>query len=245
MRRGFTLVECLVTFVIVGIVAAAVVTYAASSRESAYDAQCKSNLRELARACIRYAMEKGEFPWGLKTEDGYSSFCWDFVRRDGSKDWEPGVMWLGYSDKSVVCCPKCRAENDNWDGCGFTGYNYNCAYVGKVEGDPGARRRPLRWSQVERADRLLLFGDAGYAGGMNKFMRAPASDSLSDSSTTGIRESGTQAFRHKGHANLAFADGYVIACETPYRLNGSKGYVHDATRTAFVAPDNTLYGKEG
>lgn len=245
MKRAFTLLELVIAILIIGALAAVLLAGTSSGRESAYDAQCKSNLRQLAQTCIRYAMDKGEFPWGLKTVDGYSSYCWDFVKRAGSSAWEPGEMWQGSDVRSVVSCPKCRAENDNWDGCGHTGYNYNCAYVGKVEGDPGARQKPLRWSRVGCAERLLLFGDAGYAGGMNKFMRAPASDALNDASASGLRESGTQAFRHKGHANLAFADGHVESCSTPYRASGEPGFVDEKTKTAFVDKDNSLYSGVG
>lgn len=244
MRRAFTLFELVMALLVIALLVSVLLKYSSASRESAYDAQCKSNLRELAQACIRYAMDKGEFPWGLKTVEGYSSYCWDFVKRTDSSAWEPGEMWQGYKASSVVCCPKCRAESDNWDGCGLTGYNYNCAYVGKVEGDSGARTKPLRWSQVACADRLVLFGDAGYAGGMNKFMRAPLSDALNDASASGLRESGTQAFRHKGHANLSFADGHVESCSTPYRADGKPGFVDEKTKTAFVDKDNTLYGGE-
>ncbi len=244
MRRGFTLFELLLVTVVIGLLVASVMKFSSIGRENAYDAQCKSNLRSLAHACVSHAMSKGEFPWGMRTVDGYTSYGWDFVKRDGSSAWEPGELWGGLNIKSVVSCPKCRAENDNWDGCGYTGYNYNCAYVGKVEGDPGARKKPLRWSRVTQAARLLLFGDAGYAGGMNKFMRAPVSDPLFDSSSSGLREAGTQAFRHRGHANLAFADGHVESCGQPYKLSGAKGFVHERTKTAFVDKDNALYGSE-
>lgn len=243
-RRGLTLLEVLVVIGVLGVVFAVGLRCSFNARENALDVQCKSNLRQLARLCTAYALETGEFPWGMNVVEGYSSYCWDFVKRTDSANREPGVMWGDCKLESVVSCPKCRHESDNWDGSGYTGYNYNCAYVGKVKGDAGARKKPLKWSAVKRPDRLLLFGDAGYSGGMNKFMRAPVSVPLYDSSPAGLRESGTQAFRHLGHANLSFADGRVESCATPYTLGGKKGFVDKRTRTAFAGADNGIYGED-
>ena len=244
-RDGFTIIEMFVVIGITAILAAVSMNLAKNARENAFDVECKSNLHELAAACTRYAMETGEFPWGMKTVKGYSSYCWDFVRKTGSSVWEIGDMWSGYSAKSIVSCPKCRREKDNWDGNGLTGYNYNCSFVGKVEGDPGARKKPLKWKAVKRFDKLLLFGDAGYAGGMNKFMRSPVSANLYDTSSTGVRQAGTQSFRHRGRTNLAFADGHVESRSQAYVLGGKKGFVSENTKTGFVAPDNSIYGEEG
>ena len=138
----------------------------------------------------------------------------------------------------VLQCPSFVGGAANWQGDPFTGYNYNCSYVGKVEGDPGARAAPALLSQVEDPARTALFGDGQYAGGANKFMRAPVREKAFDGSGTGVREAGTQGFRHRGRTNVAFCDGHVETLAKPYR-RGDEGFV--SAGCGFLSPDNSLY----
>ncbi len=241
-RQGWSLFECVLTITLVAVTVSMLIPAIRRAYESALDARCKSNLRQLAMACTEYARCNGHFPWGLKTEDGYSSYCWDFKKRSGSAFYEPGDLWQGYHAGDIVQCPKCRHVYDNWDGNGYTGYNYNCAYVGKVEGDYAARREPLRYDEAKDFERLALFGDGGYSGGPNKFMRAPKADERFDASAKSLRQAGTQAFRHLGHTNVAFADGHVEALFKSYKANGKEGWVSTKAMTGFICEDNALYG---
>ncbi len=242
--QGWSLFECMVMVGLVTVVTAMLIPSLQYFREAALDARCRSNLRQLAMACTEYARNSGRFPWGSCRKDGYSTYCWDFKKRIGSAFHEPGDMWREYrADGDIVQCPKCRHMYDNWDGNAFTGYNYNCAYVGKVEGDRAYRKRPLAWGAVRFPEALLLFGDGGYAGGPNKFMRAPQATREYDYSAAGTREAGTQAFRHLGHSNVAFADGHVEAISQPYMSGGRKGWTSSKAKTGFVGADNGIYGK--
>ena len=277
MRRGFTVLELVVVALVLGILLAIVLPQMATGREQAQSAVCKNNLRQLAQACARYAATEGYFPWGMVDPSGhdehyrvnaprprhprerpaahgvrswseFTTFCWDFTRKRG-EGWRAGEMFGGDNPDSVFLCPKCRsAKSDNWDGNRMTGYNYNVCYLGYVENDSSARDYPRRWSEVERPDRTVVFGDGGYAGGPNKFMRAPFQDKVFDNSNASLRKAGTQAFRHgKGgsrHCNMAFVDGHVEEFHKPYKAGGSEGWVDKATHTAFIGPDNEIYGGE-
>ncbi len=239
-RRAFTFVELLVAIVIVGVLAALVATGVAAGRESARTASCASNLRQLAAAALSYAGEnRGQFPWGMRI-DGGETACWDFVvGADGSA--RPGLVWghiAGAGAGRVLQCPSFVGGAANWRGDPYTGYNYNCSYVGKVEGDPGDRAAPALLAQIADPARTALFGDGQYAGGANKFMRAPVRDKAFDGSGTGIREAGTQGFRHRGRTNVAFCDGHVESFAKPYR-KGAEGFVSDGC--GFLSPDNSLY----
>ena len=240
--QGFTILECLLVVGILGLLIGVLLPMMRGLKEDAWDADCKAHLRQMAQVCTAFAQSTGEYPWGMKNVSGYSSYCWDFKRPNGGKD-EPGDMWEGLNFGSVVCCPKCRDTFDNWNGGGYTGYNYNCAYVGKVVGDRATRESPLRWIQVKQADKLPLFGDGGYSGGPNKFMRATQASRDWDYSGDRLREAGTQAFRHKGHANISFADGHVESCHRPYTTSGKEGWVSEKAKTAFVGENNDFYGK--
>ena len=100
-----------------------------------------------------------------------------------------------------------------------------------------------------RGDRVVVFGDGGYSGGANKFMRATKQDTRYDASSSSLRKAGTQAFRHgkgrKRHCNMAFLDCHVESFYTPYKSNGKEGWVHEKSHTAFISSGNGIYGPRG
>ena len=148
-------------------------------------------------------------------------------------------MWQGYGLNGILQCPSCIGGNANWSGDPYTGYNYNCSYIGKVEGDGGRRKAPARLSMVEKPAQTALFGDGEYEGGANKFMRAPKYDKVNDRSGSYTRKAGTQGFRHRGRTNVAFCDGHVESLGQPYDSSGAKGVV--APKCGFLSPGNWLY----
>ena len=279
MKRAFSLLEVMVvTGLIIG-VALVVLPVLRSARERALSAQCKTNLHQLAQACLNYAMNEGVFPWGMidpDQHDGkywkkpyywqiyprenparhgverwseYSSFCWDFTRKKGEMGWKCGEMFAALEASSLFTCPKCTAKSDNWDGNHITGYNYNVCYLGYVENDAGKRHYPTAWSAIKNPAAVVVFGDGGYAGGPNKFMRAPFQDKQYDNSSASLRKAGTQAFRHGmgrwRHCNMAFLDGHVEEFRQPYRAGGKKGWVDEQTYSAFISSGNGIYGPRG
>ena len=234
--------ELLVVLAIVGVLSGLVVSAIKSAREAAKSAACQSNLRQLAQAAVSYAdAHRGEFPWGSKSVPGYNSYCWDFVTPSGGVP-EPGPIWDGCADRRVLSCPAFLRRSDNWNGAEYTGYNYNCSFVGKVEGDPAKRQAPARMATLKNPMRTALFGDGEFVGGANKFMRSPKSDRANDYSGKSLREAGTQGFRHRGRTNVVFCDGHVESLKQPYQSGGKPGFVDGIC--GFLSPDNSLYSGE-
>jgi len=68
-RRGFTLIELLVVIAIIAILAAILFPVFAQARDKARQAQCGSNMKQMALACLMYAQDYDErFPsahWGI------------------------------------------------------------------------------------------------------------------------------------------------------------------------------------
>ena len=235
--HGFTLFELAAVFGLVSLLVALSVPAVRAMREAAADAKCKSNLREMALAAIAYAEEhRGAFPPAMRGFDD----CWDFRRtRDG---WKPGEMWAYASvPDSVLACPKCYGESDNYAGVGFTGYNYNTSFAGREDYGGGKSGMRLTLRRVRNPSRMALFGDAGYGDpeSMNTFMRAPRVLRGYESSGSGIRKSGTQSFRHFGRSNVSFADGHVESLRQPYDISGNPR--PQAGRTGFLSKGNALY----
>jgi prepilin-type processing-associated H-X9-DG protein/prepilin-type N-terminal cleavage/methylation domain-containing protein len=237
--KGFTLIEMLVVLGISGILLTLTVGAVHHVRESAQRTKCASNLRNMITAATACAEENnGRFPWASRRVKGYKSWCWDFVIPSGGKP-QPGVMWSGHGLNSVLQCPSFIDGRANWEEDPFTGYNYNCSFIGKVEGDPAVRQIPASLAQIENPARTAVFGDGQYGDGANKFMRAPKADRDNDFSNKYVRESGTQGFRHGGKANIAFADGHVEALAQPYQYGGAQGFVTPGC--GFISEDNSLY----
>ena len=241
-RKGFSLIELVVVIGVVGMLATLVTVGAVQAREAARQAACAANLGQLAAAALAYAEDhRGEFPWGMRYKSGCME-CWDFTfPRHGGV--EPGPIWDGFPGEGVnrvLQCPSYAVRrSEGWMEDPYTGYNYNCSYIGKCEGDSGSRMRPATVAQVRDPARTALFGDGQYAGSAaNKFMRAPVRENAYDGSGNSVREAGTQGFRHRGRTNVAFCDGHVEALSAPYR-KGAPGWVSPGC--AFLSPDNALY----
>lgn len=238
---GFTLIEMIVVVGITSMVAFLTLGAVSSAREAGKRTKCASNLRMMAMAAITYAQEhRGEFPWGSRRVGG-KTVCWDFVTAaDGSV--HPGEMWDGYGISSVMQCPSYLDGNANWKDNPYTGYNYNCSYIGKVYGDSGKRLAPARLAEIKDPGRTALFGDGEYRGGANKFMRAPVRDRENDGSSKSLRLAGTQGFRHQGKTNMAFCDGHVETLTQPYQYGGAEGFTDRGC--GFISSDNSLYALE-
>jgi prepilin-type processing-associated H-X9-DG protein/prepilin-type N-terminal cleavage/methylation domain-containing protein len=230
--RGFTLLELCVVLLIVVLVAGLVLPMIHYGREEARRIQCLGNLRQLATATHIYASSHdGYYPPAYKQEkrDGVRyRQAWDFTWvKDGSgMHCQPGLLWEYGTDKRVMQCPSCESAA-NWEDDPYTGYNYNTSYIGRDNG------RPAHISEVLKPAECVLFGDAGWAGGANKFMRSPYPSPYDTGFSA--RYAGTQAFRHNGKCNVVYCDGHAESRSERFTdANVAEG-------TGFLSPDNSLY----
>jgi prepilin-type N-terminal cleavage/methylation domain-containing protein len=74
-QPGFTLVELLVVIAIIGVLVALLLPAVQAARESARRAQCVSNLKNCALACMNYESSKKELPYGRKY-DLWDTYTW-------------------------------------------------------------------------------------------------------------------------------------------------------------------------
>ncbi len=262
-RRGLTLIEVTVAMGIVVMLLSLAVPGLASVRASGQATRCSSNLRQLGAAALLYSSHYGDaMPAAIlyrMTEGGMSTVAWDVEQRpDGTL--RPGVLW-SYTDAppsapgEIMQCPGYDGGDQASIGAPlFSGYNYNTSYIG-AEGRFPELGADGRWRDGwnnarlglpppmhHRPDQCALFGDAGWRGGANKFMRAPSANVEQD---LGIVYAGGQSFRHRGCAHVAFLDGHVRPCDrccegalaTPELLKTVMG----SPDNGFLSDDDSMY----
>ena len=147
---------------------------------------------------------------------------------------QPGLLWEGQGNVQIQQCPAFTG-GANWADNPYTGYNYNTSYIGHGQGE--AIAQPAKTSEVRHPAKTLIFGDGQYAGGADKFMRAPFPNP-GDASFDG-RNAGTQGFRHRNRSNGAFCDGHAESLRDCYTNNSENSPV--APGTGFLSISNSLY----
>ncbi len=250
LKFGFTLIELLVVIAIIGLLLGLLLPALSAAGESSRRMACLSQQKQLNIAARVFLNDHRDFyPRGqYQSADGMASYAWDVnvvVKQiDGryKNTFSPGLLWQEIDPGEVARCPAYESPGGFSSGLTeFVGYNYNVSYIGTVEGEAGdARQKPARASQISRPGQTAVFGDGGYRGGANKYMRAPASNDFDLHFSDRYRYAGTQAFRHGGVTNVGFADGHAEGLIERFdRFGGEPSLI--APETGFLSLDNSLY----
>jgi prepilin-type processing-associated H-X9-DG protein len=238
------LIELLVVVAIIGIIAALLLPALARSKAKAKSVNCVSNLHQMGIAAYVYTDDNESFyPTAYYDGDVNGTpyhYAWDLTTIDEgiTNRVVPGLLWQGSGNNQIQQCPSFQGSA-NWLTDPYTGYNYNTSYIG--HGEYEDILEPAKSSAVKHPGKTVLFGDGEYAGGANKFMRAPFPNP-GDLSFNG-RWSGTQGFRHEKRSNAGFCDGRAEALRDRY-TNNADGPDNVAVNTGFLSPDNSAYDLE-
>ncbi len=196
-KRGFTLVEVLVTVAIIGVLAALIFPALSKSKDRANAAACASNLRQIGLAFQGYANDHdGELPRAVNAED----YLWPFALWMGQiapyanvviPTDNPDLQFKGvYS--GIFRCP----GKKDWklNGAGVTDLNrISYAMNGfDPDHDVGILKRLVALGTLSRT---LLVADTG-----RSYPLLPNSD---------LMYGGTKALRHEKADNVLFCDGHV------------------------------------
>ena len=239
--KAFTLIELLVVISVVALLMAVLMPALAAARSGGKALVCKSNLRQLLIASIGYATENdGSYvPAASDMWDNAGLHRWHGRRDALDEPFDPlrGPLASYLADGQVKECPakldftRGGDWNTNFEqGCG--GYGYNMTYIGSRLWQSGvnaagtsknACAATTRMTEIASPGRTLMFADTAMSNDGKSLIEysfaEPPFTVYNGRPLSSFYMSPSIHFRHKGRANIGWADGHI----DPRKMAGLAG----------------------
>ena len=226
-RGGFTLIELLTVIAIIGILAAIIIPTVGRVRQSARDASCKSNLRQIGMAVHIYANETGYYPPSrtLANDPIHPNFLWRQMLRSymGSNGDIAKKNNELLNSQIVVCPSRTLIPVDEATNIRPTYAAHSLVMPDLQEVSPTAR---IRFGSLMRPSHVILMADSTQqtTGGSHSniwsvsALRTSGSAAAADTPIPVTNDQDPEAggyirYRHgdNGSTNTVFVDGHVAA----------------------------------
>jgi prepilin-type processing-associated H-X9-DG protein len=270
ISNGISLVELLVVISLVALLMAVLLPALTLARSQSRSVVCKSNLRQLFLANIGYATENDNY-YVPSAPDINSSqggrYRWHGVRDCPDEPFDPtkGPLAAYLADGKVKQCPERvnfvtgQQWNSNFEqGCG--GYGYNHIYLGSrqwqerqfitMQQKEQADWETTRVTEVSRPTETLMFTDTAMSNRQSYLIEysfaEPPFSVYKGKPVTSFYLSPSIHFRHRGSANIGWADGHIDS-QRIAESNGENVYGVESARMKlgwFEPIDNTLFDLE-
>lgn len=221
--HAFTLIELLTVIAIIGILAAILIPTVGRVRDSAKDAACKSNLRQIGMAAQVYANDQnGFFPPSITRND---TVLWEQHLRPylGGPNDDAEDQWL---NSDVIVCPGRAIVPPVADEYNRKSYSAHPRLLPDLQNgldDTQAANTPrFGPANITRSTQIIMFADGTQQnhGGAHATLwgvTAMASDGQTRAAELSIDDGPDQdgngpghfRFRHNDRMNAVFADGHV------------------------------------
>jgi prepilin-type N-terminal cleavage/methylation domain-containing protein/prepilin-type processing-associated H-X9-DG protein len=256
-RRGFTLIEVLVTLGIIGIVVGLTLPGVQAAREAARRAKCQSNLHQIGLALQSYEKDYGCFPVGnttdIRVSSGFLGYYSIHARMlqylDQSTLYNSVNFATGTSPRPV------RGFDQASSGANLTALNTQltlllCPTDGGPLSDSGANYRgnvgvgPMNWNSIEFPDSNNgLFPESGLV------RAAYVPDGLSHTAAFSerLRGSGQPSFPASdrdfwpSHGYLSTANDQLRECVIEARPGATQCFVDGGRYWFWTGREHTLY----
>ena len=194
-NRRFTLIELLITIMIIAILAAGLLPALNKAREKAHGTSCINNLKQLGLATQQYISESDDFIWGYQnamvaTDNKMRS--WGY--HDG-KNTKSRLAELAGGNRKTLTCPSWKKEPDNDSK---NGYLANQGPSWQTDGSGNITKRALKIQQIRQQSEVVLLLD-----GFSHYSTQLCDDSLCNPADPRCRID----YRHTNRANLLMVGG--------------------------------------
>ncbi len=211
--HGFTLIELLVVVAIIAVLVSVLLPALSAARDSARQAICANNLKDIGLALNAYADEYGRYP---KADPG--SWGWDDT-------WNRVLINERYFDIQYDCfnCPAISINGKgSYNDYLMNNFKWGDDYPSRTEVGP-AGHRP---SEVEFPSRTVLVMD-GRSFELTTLAGAFDVRILNSKQAVGtnIHGTGLVYYFHNLKANFLFCDYHVEPFAAPAEVNPSEGLV--------------------
>jgi prepilin-type processing-associated H-X9-DG protein len=270
ISNGISLVELLIVISLIALLLSVLLPALTLARLQSRSVVCKSNLRQLFLANIGYATENDNYyvpaAPDINSANG-GRYRWHGVRNSPDEPFDPtkGPLAAYLADGKVKQCPE-RVDfvtgeqwNSNFEqGCG--GYGYNHIYLGSrqwqerqsttMQQKEKADWETTRVTEVGRPTETLMFTDTAMSNRQSYLIEysfaEPPFSVYKGRPMTSFYLSPSIHFRHRGSANIGWADGHIDS-QRMAESNGENAYGVESTRMRlgwFEPIDNTLFDLE-
>ncbi|MFQ6036469.1 MAG: prepilin-type N-terminal cleavage/methylation domain-containing protein [Sedimentisphaerales bacterium] len=269
-RKAFSLIELLVVISVMALLMAILLPALSLARLQARRMVCESNLRQLFLANAGYAMENDSYyvpaAPDITSEKG-GRYRWHGVRRSPDEPFDPakGPLAAYLAEGKVKQCPekvnfiKGQDWNTNFEqGCG--GYGYNRVYLGSrdwqsrqfktLQQAERAGWQTTKTTEVKSPTETLMFADTAMSNRQSYLIEysfaEPPFYVHNGRAVTSFYLSPSIHFRHRGQANVGWADGHADSRQMA-NFDASNVYGVDSADMKlgwFEPVDNTLFDLE-